>query len=126
MTPRLVSQDAGPAYFRAQHANLSSVVDILGRFRLPHSVRERCQRGLLVSLLLHLQVCPHSVDGSSPDLVSIQRQNTMIHMLITCSGAQIVFRSFIQPVFSRYFSESGSTAADLRAKVESAGKSHAL
>ncbi|KAF2623962.1 hypothetical protein BU25DRAFT_413855 [Macroventuria anomochaeta] len=41
------------------------------------------------------------------------------------AGAQIIFRSFIQPVFSRYFSESGSTAADLRAKVDSAGKSHA-
>ena len=39
------------------------------------------------------------------------------------SGAQIIFRSFIQPVFSRYFSESGSTAANLRSKVDSAGKS---
>lgn len=42
------------------------------------------------------------------------------------NGAQIIFRSFIQPVFSRYFSESGSTAANLRAKVDSAGKSHDL
>ncbi|KAJ4991686.1 membrane biogenesis protein yop1 [Stagonosporopsis vannaccii] len=41
------------------------------------------------------------------------------------SGAQIIFRSFLQPVFSRYFSESGSVAADLRAKADSAGKSHA-
>ncbi|CAG5175967.1 uncharacterized protein ALTATR162_LOCUS8259 [Alternaria atra] len=41
------------------------------------------------------------------------------------SGAQIVFRSFLQPVFSRYFSTSGSTAADLRAKADSAGKTHA-
>ncbi|KAH7553020.1 hypothetical protein BM1_07993 [Bipolaris maydis] len=41
------------------------------------------------------------------------------------AGAQLVFRSFIQPVFSRYFSQSGSTAADLRAKVDSAGKAHA-
>lgn len=46
-------------------------------------------------------------------------------MLTFSSGAQIIFRSFLQPVFSRYFSESGSTAADLRAKVDSAGKSHA-
>ncbi|ERF74777.1 hypothetical protein EPUS_04946 [Endocarpon pusillum Z07020] len=38
------------------------------------------------------------------------------------SGAQVVFRSFIQPVFSRFFSESGSTAADLRAKADSATK----
>ncbi|KAF2654244.1 hypothetical protein K491DRAFT_660495 [Lophiostoma macrostomum CBS 122681] len=41
------------------------------------------------------------------------------------SGAQIIFNSFIQPVFSRYFSESGSTAANLRAQVDSAGKPHA-
>ncbi|KPI37811.1 Protein yop1 [Cyphellophora attinorum] len=39
------------------------------------------------------------------------------------SGAQIVFRSFIQPVFSRFFSTSGTTAADLRAKADAAGKS---
>ncbi|KAF2028514.1 hypothetical protein EK21DRAFT_101826 [Setomelanomma holmii] len=41
------------------------------------------------------------------------------------AGAQIIFRSFIQPVFSRYFSESGSTAANLRAAADSAGKPHA-
>ncbi|KAF2005487.1 hypothetical protein P154DRAFT_424681 [Amniculicola lignicola CBS 123094] len=41
------------------------------------------------------------------------------------AGAQIIFRSFIQPVFSRYFSETGSTAANLRAQVDSTGKSHA-
>lgn len=38
------------------------------------------------------------------------------------SGAQLVFRSFIQPAFSRYFTESGSTAANLRAKADSLGK----
>jgi len=38
-------------------------------------------------------------------------------------GAQIIFRSFVQPVFSRFFSQSGSTAADLRAKADSATKS---
>ncbi|KAI0490860.1 TB2/DP1, HVA22 family-domain-containing protein [Xylaria cf. heliscus] len=37
-------------------------------------------------------------------------------------GAQIVFRSFMQPVLGRYFSESGSTAANLRAKADSLGK----
>ncbi|KAL5114541.1 ER membrane protein DP1/Yop1 [Pleosporales sp. CAS-2024a] len=41
------------------------------------------------------------------------------------AGAQIVFRSLLQPVFSRYFSEAGSTSANLRAKVDSAGKPHA-
>ncbi|KAJ9502142.1 ER membrane protein DP1/Yop1 [Exophiala xenobiotica] len=39
------------------------------------------------------------------------------------SGAQIVFRSFIQPVFSRFFSQSGSTAADVRGKADAAFKS---
>lgn len=33
-------------------------------------------------------------------------------------GAQIVFRSFIQPVFSRYFSQSGNVAASARAAVD--------
>ncbi|EOD46439.1 Membrane biogenesis protein Yop1 [Neofusicoccum parvum] len=36
------------------------------------------------------------------------------------SGAQVVFRSFIQPVFSRFFSQSGSTAANLRAAADEA------
>jgi receptor expression-enhancing protein 5/6 len=35
-------------------------------------------------------------------------------------GAQLVFRSFIQPVFSRYFHQPGSTAAGLRSKVDAA------
>jgi receptor expression-enhancing protein 5/6 len=38
------------------------------------------------------------------------------------SGAQIVFRSFIQPVFARYFSGSGATAANLRSKVDGSDK----
>ncbi|KAF2750443.1 hypothetical protein M011DRAFT_397080 [Sporormia fimetaria CBS 119925] len=42
------------------------------------------------------------------------------------SGAQIIFRSFLQPVFSRYFSQSGSTAANLRSHADAAGKSHAM
>ncbi|TVY26121.1 Protein yop1 [Lachnellula hyalina] len=37
------------------------------------------------------------------------------------SGAQVVFRSFVQPVFSRYFTGAGATAANLRSKVDSAG-----
>lgn len=35
-------------------------------------------------------------------------------------GAQLVFRSLIQPVFSRYFSKGGSTAANLRAQADKA------
>ncbi|KXJ93283.1 TB2/DP1, HVA22 family-domain-containing protein [Microdochium bolleyi] len=34
------------------------------------------------------------------------------------SGAQIIFRSFLQPALGRYFSEAGSTAANLRAKAD--------
>lgn len=41
------------------------------------------------------------------------------------AGAQIVFRSFIQPVFSRFFSQSGSTAANLRSQADQATKPHA-
>ncbi|KAI4095563.1 MAG: hypothetical protein LQ344_001494 [Seirophora lacunosa] len=42
----------------------------------------------------------------------------------TCDcGAQIIFRSLIQPVFSRYFSQSGSTAANLRSQADQATKS---
>ncbi|PGH10133.1 protein yop1 [Polytolypa hystricis UAMH7299] len=39
------------------------------------------------------------------------------------SGAQIVFNSFIQPVFSRYF-QGGSTASNLRSQAEQAAKPH--
>jgi len=39
------------------------------------------------------------------------------------NGAQIVFRSFLQPVFSRFFSQSGSTSADVRGKADAALKS---
>jgi receptor expression-enhancing protein 5/6 len=51
--------------------------------------------------------------------------NSALAKLTIHSGAQIIFRSFMQPVFSRYFSESGSTAANLRGKVDAAGKPHA-
>ena len=36
------------------------------------------------------------------------------------NGAQIVFRSFIQPVFARYFSGPGATAANLQSKFDKA------
>ncbi|KAK8041173.1 hypothetical protein PG994_014180 [Apiospora phragmitis] len=42
--------------------------------------------------------------------------------LPTFGGANLIFRSFLQPMFGRYFSESGSTAANLRAKADSLGK----
>jgi len=41
-------------------------------------------------------------------------------------GAQIIFRSFLQPVFSRYFSQSGSTAANLRSQADQTTKPHGL
>jgi len=40
------------------------------------------------------------------------------------AGAQIVFRSFVQPVFSRFFSETGSTSANLRSQADQATKPH--
>ncbi|KAJ9142760.1 Protein YOP1 [Pleurostoma richardsiae] len=43
--------------------------------------------------------------------------------LPTFRGADIVFRSFIQPIFARYFHSSASTASGLRAKADSLGKS---
>ncbi|KAI9741890.1 MAG: ER membrane protein DP1/Yop1 [Cirrosporium novae-zelandiae] len=39
------------------------------------------------------------------------------------AGAQIMFRSFLQPIFSRFF-QSGSTSANLRAQAEQASKLH--
>jgi len=42
--------------------------------------------------------------------------------LPTFRGAEIIFRSFMTPMFGRHFSGSGSTAANLRAKADSAGK----
>ncbi|KAK7520827.1 TB2/DP1, HVA22 family-domain-containing protein [Phyllosticta citriasiana] len=36
------------------------------------------------------------------------------------SGAQVIFRSFIQPVFSRFFTQGGSTASNLRAAADQA------
>jgi receptor expression-enhancing protein 5/6 len=42
--------------------------------------------------------------------------------LPTFRGADLIFRSFMQPMFSRYFSHSGSTAANLRAKADSFNK----
>lgn len=39
------------------------------------------------------------------------------------NGAQIVFRSFLQPVFSLFFSSTGNASADLRGKADAALKS---
>ena len=38
------------------------------------------------------------------------------------NGAQIVFRSVIQPVFARFYSSTGTTAAELRGKADAATK----
>jgi len=39
------------------------------------------------------------------------------------NGAQIVFRTLIQPIFARFFVYPGATSADLRSKADSATKS---
>ena len=74
-----------------------------------------------VSFLLYIQVRPCAVDGASPDSVRTTPLWSL-HYAANCfnSGAQIIFRSFIQPVFSRFFSESGSTAANLRSQADQA------
>lgn len=39
------------------------------------------------------------------------------------NGAQIVFRSLLHPIFSRFFSQGGSTtSADVRGKADAAFK----
>lgn len=115
---------------------------VLGGVCLLDRARERCERSLLVpyafifylqcrssvtddcSILLHLQICPYFVDGSSPDWVRrVLYRCRRDSELTSNSGAQIIFRSFLQPVFSKYFSQSGSTAADLRSKADQATKS---
>jgi hypothetical protein len=77
------------------------------------------------SILLYLQVRPRHLDGSSPDCVSYkQNSDTMgANFNKYCSGAQIVFRSFMEPVFAKYFKGSPgvSTSSNLKAtaaKVE--------
>lgn len=76
------------------------------------------------SLLLHLQVRPDHVDGSSPDQVcpylvtKLRPAADLYH-----SGAQIVFHSFLQPVVGRFFSTNG-TSSNLRAQAEAAAKPH--
>lgn len=39
------------------------------------------------------------------------------------SGAQVVFNSLLQPVFSRYF-QGGPTSANLRSQADQATKQH--
>ncbi|EXJ79742.1 protein yop1 [Capronia epimyces CBS 606.96] len=39
------------------------------------------------------------------------------------NGAQIVFSSFIHPIFSRFFTQTGSASADVRGKADAAFKS---
>ncbi|RMZ91979.1 hypothetical protein DV736_g770, partial [Chaetothyriales sp. CBS 134916] len=43
--------------------------------------------------------------------------------LPSTNGAQVVFRSVIQPLFSRFFTSTGTTATDLRGKADAALKS---
>jgi receptor expression-enhancing protein 5/6 len=40
--------------------------------------------------------------------------------MIFLSGAQVIFRSFLQPVFARYFHSGASTSANLRSAAEKA------
>lgn len=105
----------------------TNLVLVLGCLRLLDRIRERSQRCLLVPILLHLQV--HSCPLARPPSYWVSYRLLSSASTIAdniCSGAQIVFRSFIQPVFARYFSGAGASAANLRAKVDSAHSDKAL
>jgi hypothetical protein len=76
------------------------------------------------SLLLHLQVRPDHVDGSSPDQVCYYLMTELRPVVdFFRSGAQVVFHSFLQPVVGRFFSSNG-TSSNLRAQAEAASKPH--
>ena len=77
------------------------------------------------SLLLHLQVRPDPLDGSSPDQVRWEILSPRPKPLLTTnSGAQVVFHSFLQPLVGRFFTQSG-TSSNLRAQAEAAAnKAH--
>lgn len=94
---------------------------VLGCFRLLDCFRELGQRGLLVPILLHIQVHLRSLARSPGHWVRFILSSLLNSTNRSSSGAQIVFRSFIQPVFARYFSGPGATAANLRSKVDTAG-----
>ena len=94
---------------------------VLGCLRLLDRFRECCQRSLLVPILLHLQIHPYPLARPPSYWVSLVIPPSDYSITNSfCSGAQIVFRSFIQPIFARYFSGAGASAANLRAKVDSA------
>jgi len=63
------------------------MVDVLGRLRLLDGHREHDQRRLLVPILLHLQVHPCPLDGSTPDwwrpdLVPIRHPTYLLSLLL--------------------------------------------
>ena len=94
--------------------------------RHPQHPREHRQRGLLVPLLLHLQVCllAVAVPANLPVSVAILsecRKQADSRLTREYSGAELIFRSVFVPTFGRYFSQ-GSTASNLRAKADSAAK----
>lgn len=68
------------------------------------------------------------MDGTSSNWVGfrVHLQTSLYADAWVKRGAQIVFRSLIHPLFSRYFSQSGSTAANLRSQADQATKPHAL
>lgn len=107
---------------------LESAVSAVYWFRASHVI-SFCNRVLIFrSLLLYFQIRPRIMDGTSSDWVGFR-----IHLWVSLyadarieRGAQIVFRSLIHPLFSRYFSQSGSTAANLRSQADQATKPHAL
>ena len=99
---------------------LESTINAVYWFRKFPCASAYCQHLKLTwvhSILLHLQVHRDLVDGSSSDQVSdVEIILAVLAANINLSGAQVVFHSFIQPVFARYFT-SPSASQNLRAQA---------
>jgi len=53
-------------------------------------------------------------------MLAVHRQTTQ-SLTTSISGAQIIFRSLLQPLFARFFDNSGSsTASKLRSQADAA------
>ena len=96
----------------------NKLLAVLGCLLIPYRIRECYQCCLLVPILLYIQVCLCSLARTPSYQVSLTLFFSGTPIDTFFSGAQIVFRSLIQPVFARYFSGPGATAANLQSKFD--------
>lgn len=89
-------------------------------------LREPRQRGVLVPLVLSCSIDPLTTKLTFPIAAFYYTFKFVLVLwmaLPQTGGAQIVFRSVIQPLFARFFEGgSGTTASNLRAQAEGAGR----